>query len=78
MKGEDSPNNTVDWVSRKQFRNPTIKFKANFDNPFKGTNYAKCCMSPSLDFLIFFFISIVELMKFNYKGMHNRLSPNIP
>ena len=33
FKGDVSPNNNVDWVSRKQF---------------KGTNYAKFCMSPSL------------------------------
>ena len=48
LKGEVSPNN-VDWVSRKQFSNPTVKFKAHLDNPFKRTNYAKFCMSPSLD-----------------------------
>ena len=26
LKGEDSPNNNVDWVSGEQFKNPTVKF----------------------------------------------------
>ena len=38
----------VGWVESK-FRNPTVKFWANFDNPFKRTNCAKFCMSPSLE-----------------------------
>ena len=38
----------IGWVESK-FRNPTVKFWANLDNPFKRTNYAKFCMSPSLD-----------------------------
>ena len=39
------------WIGRVEsnFRNPTVKFKANLDNPFKRTNYAKFCMLPSLD-----------------------------
>ena len=70
------------------------------DNLFKRTNYAKFCMSPSLDralpesvisqennspltlyinftILKFSWISIVQLIKFNHKCMHNHLSPNI-
>ena len=31
------------------FRNPTVKVWANFDNQFKRSDYAKLCMSPSLD-----------------------------
>ena len=42
-----SPNNNVDWASRKQFSKPnSIKVWADFDNP---SDYAKLCMSPSLD-----------------------------
>ena len=39
------------WIGKVEcnFRNPTLKFKANLDNPFKRTYYAKFCMSPSLD-----------------------------
>ena len=44
-----SPNNNVDWVSRKQFYNPTVKDWADLDNPFKRSDYAKLCMSPALD-----------------------------
>ena len=85
----------IGWVE-SNFRNPTVKFWANLDNPFKRTNYAKFCMSPSLDgtmpesvisqennspltlyikFHSFFssWISIVQLIKFNYKCMHNHL-----
>ena len=42
---------TIIWIGwvESHFRNPTVKFWANFDNPFKRTNYAKFCMSPSLD-----------------------------
>ena len=42
---------TTMWIGRVEsnFRNPTVKFKANFDNPFNRTNYAKFCMLPSLD-----------------------------
>ena len=36
------------WVE-SNFTNPTVKYWANLDNPFKRTNYAKFCMSPSLD-----------------------------
>ena len=50
FKGEVSPNNNVDWVLvESNFRNPTVKFWANLDNPFKRNHYAKFCMSPSLD-----------------------------
>ena len=68
------------------------------DNPFKRTNYATFCMSPSLDggmtesvisqennsqltlYIEFHTqkilgISIVQLIKFNHKCMHNHLSP---
>ena len=38
----------IGWVENN-FRNPTVKFLANLDNPFKRTNYAKFCMSPSLE-----------------------------
>ena len=38
----------IGWVA-SNLRIPTVKFWANFDNPFKITNYAKFCMSPSLD-----------------------------
>ena len=49
IKGEVSPNNNVDC--RKQFSKPnyTIKVWADLDNPFKRSDYAKLCMSPSLD-----------------------------
>ena len=47
LKGEVSPNNNVDWVSRKQFTNPTVKVWADLDNPLKRSDYAKLCMSPS-------------------------------
>ena len=36
------------WVE-SNFTNPTVKFWANLDNPFKRSNYTKFCMSPSLD-----------------------------
>ena len=50
FKGEVSPNNNVDWVSRKQFHKPwTVKVWADLDNQFKRSDYAKMCMSPSLD-----------------------------
>ena len=48
-KGEVSPNNNMDWVSRKQFYKPNSKVWADFDNPFKGSDYVKLCKSPSLD-----------------------------
>ena len=90
----------IGWVE-SNFRNPTVKFWANVDNPFKRTNYAKFCMLPSLDgtmpesvmsqennspltlyieFHNFFssWISIVQLIMFNHKWMHNHLRPNIP
>ena len=38
----------IGWVD-SNFTNPTVKFGANLDNPFERTNYAKFCMSPSLD-----------------------------
>ena len=49
IKGEVSPNNNVDWVSRKQFHKPNSKVWADLDNPFKRSDYAKLCMLPSLD-----------------------------
>ena len=49
IKGEVSPNNNVDWVSRSNFTNLTVKVWADLDNPFNRSDYAKLCMSPSLD-----------------------------
>ena len=50
FKVEVSPNSNVDWVSRKQFYKPNNKiFEQNLDKPFKRTDYAKFCMSASLD-----------------------------
>ena len=37
----------IGWVESK-FTNPTVKVWADFDNPFKRSDYAKLCMSPSL------------------------------
>ena len=37
----------IGWVERK-FTNPTVKVWADLDNPF-NSDYAKLCMSPSLD-----------------------------
>ena len=36
------------WVE-SNFTNPTLKVWADLDNPFKRNDYAKLCMSPSLD-----------------------------
>ena len=36
-------------VELNNFRNPTVKFGSNFVYQLKRTNYAKFCMSPSLD-----------------------------
>ena len=49
FKGEVSPNKNVDWVSRKQFYKLNSKVWADLDNPLKRSDYAKLCMSPSLD-----------------------------
>ena len=38
----------IGWVE-SNFRNPTVKVWAYLDNPFKRSDYAKLCMSPSLD-----------------------------
>ena len=38
----------IGWVE-SNFTNPTGKVWADFDNPFKRSDYAKLCMSPSLD-----------------------------
>ena len=38
----------IGWVE-SNFRNPTVKVWADLDNPFKRSDYAKLCMSPSLD-----------------------------
>ena len=48
IKGE-FPQTTmwIGWVSN--FTNPTLKVWADLDNPFKRSDYAKLCMSPSLD-----------------------------
>ena len=62
------------------------------DNPFKRSDYAKLCMSPSLDGTLseyvisqehnfpltfnFSWISIVIFIKFIHKCMHIHLSPN--
>ena len=38
----------IGWVE-SNFTNPTVKFWADLDNPFKTSDYAKLCMLPSLD-----------------------------
>ena len=38
----------IGWVE-SNFRNPSVKVWADLDNPFKGSDYAKLCISPSLD-----------------------------
>ena len=38
----------IEWVE-SNFTNPTVKVWADLDNPFKRSDYAKLCMSPSLD-----------------------------
>ena len=38
----------IGWVECN-FTNPTVKVWADLDNPFKRSDYAKLCMSPSLD-----------------------------
>ena len=38
----------IGWVE-SNFENPTVKVWADLDNPFKRSDYAKLCMSPSLD-----------------------------
>ena len=38
----------IGWVE-SNFTNPTVKVWADFDNPLKRSDYAKLCMSPSLD-----------------------------
>ena len=38
----------IGWVE-SNFTNPTVKVRADLDNPFKRSEYAKLCMSPSLD-----------------------------
>ena len=38
----------IGWVESK-FTNPIVKVWADLDNPFKSSDYAKLCMSPSLD-----------------------------
>ena len=38
----------LEWVE-SNFTNPTVKFEANLDNPLKRGDYAKLCMSPSVD-----------------------------
>ena len=38
----------IGWIE-SNFTNPTVKFWADFDNPFKRSDYAKLCMSHCLD-----------------------------
>ena len=38
----------IGWVE-SNYTNPTIQVWADFDNPYKRSDYAKLCMSPSLD-----------------------------
>ena len=38
----------IGWVE-SNFTNPTVKVWADFDNPFKRSDFAELCMSPSLD-----------------------------
>ena len=38
----------IGWVECN-FRNPSVKVWADLDNPFKRSDYAKLCMSPSLN-----------------------------
>ena len=38
----------IGWVE-SNFTNPTVKVWADLDNPFARSDYAKLCMSPSLD-----------------------------
>ena len=38
----------IGWVE-SNFTNPAVKVWADLDNPFKRSDYAKLCMSPSLD-----------------------------
>ena len=38
----------IGWVE-SNFTNTTVKVWADLDNPFKRSDYAKLCMSPSLD-----------------------------
>ena len=49
IKGEVSQ--TTMWIGWEEgnFTNPTVKVWADLDNPFKRSDYAKLCMSPSLD-----------------------------
>ena len=51
IKGEVSPNNNVDWVSRKQFYKPNSKILSRLwiIHLREVIIYAKLCMSPSLD-----------------------------
>ena len=49
LKGKFSQSTMwIGWVE-SNFRNPTVKVWADLDNPFKRSDYAKLCMSPSLD-----------------------------
>ena len=49
FKGE-FPQTTM-WIgwAESNFTNPSVKVWADLDNPFKRSDYAKLCMSPSLD-----------------------------
>ena len=42
---------TTMWIGwgESNFTNPPVKVWADLDNPFKRSDYAKLCMSPSLD-----------------------------
>ena len=93
VKGQFSPNNNVDWVSRKQFYKPNSKHLNRLCTfvyvALSGWNSARICDITrgqlSIDsvhrfsqFFFFSWISIVLLIKFIHKCMHIHLSPNIP
>ena len=49
LKGEVSQTTMwIGWVENN-FTKPIVKVWTDLDNPFKRSNYAKLCMSPSLD-----------------------------
>ena len=47
LKGKFAHTMWIGWVE-SNFTNPTVKVWADLDNPFKRSDYAKLCMSPSL------------------------------
>ena len=48
LKGQFPQTMWIGWVE-SNFTNPTVKVWADLDHPFKRSDYAKFCMSPSLD-----------------------------